>query len=369
MKAYLESKSNEEESQDESTLLEALDKAWKDIHSGHANDTLLRDYFSLCALVLAKSLFNAFKKDASIAITSKSTDNIRFELDRALIIGTDLFRADVMEMVVSLSPPIDLNAPIGQDALFLRNRIPNPPSLSLSPVPRPQSMSLFGFNSASTPFIISGAIAHWPALSSPQRMWNRRSYLKSHIGHRTLPVEVGKTYLEDNWRLELIRGSEYLDCYVERPQPNKMAYLAQVKLFDHVPSLRDDIYIPDLALAQADEDDIHINAWFGPSDTVTPCHHDPYDNLLCQVFGSKYIRLYAPTESHKMYPHQKGALSNASMVDVMVPDLDAFPLHYDANYQDCVLSEGEMLYIPHGWWHYVRSLETSFSVSFWWPPV
>jgi ribosomal protein L16 Arg81 hydroxylase len=25
-----------------------------------------------------------------------------------------------------------------------------------------------------------------------------------------------------------------------------------------------------------------------------------------------------------------------------------------------------MLYVPPGWWHYVRALTVSFSVSFWW---
>ena len=31
-----------------------------------------------------------------------------------------------------------------------------------------------------------------------------------------------------------------------------------------------------------------------------------------------------------------------------------------------VLQPGEMLYIPPRWWHYVKSLSVSFSVSFWW---
>lgn len=35
-------------------------------------------------------------------------------------------------------------------------------------------------------------------------------------------------------------------------------------------------------------------------------------------------------------------------------------------FQDVVLGPGQMLYIPPGWWHFVRSLSTSFSVSFWW---
>lgn len=369
MKPHLDCLSRGAELKDELSLIEALGKAWEDIHSDHPNDALVRDYFSLCALALASNLSISSHNDAKIALTSSSIYIVRFELDRALIVGTGLLREPVLEMVEFLSPPIDLNAPTEQDAFFLSHHIENPPSLSSHCIPRLQSVSLLGFSSAKAPFVIPGAIAHWPALSHPQRMWKHRSYLRSHIGHRTLPVEVGKTYLEEDWRLELMRGSEYLDRYVERGAPEEMAYLAQVKLFDHIPALRDDICIPDLALSQADEDDVHVNAWLGPSDTVTPCHHDPYDNLLCQVFGSKYIRLYAPTESHKMYPHEQRALANASMVDVLSPDLDSFPLYRDARYQDCILKEGDMLYIPHGWWHYVRSLETSFSVSFWWTPT
>jgi len=38
----------------------------------------------------------------------------------------------------------------------------------------------------------------------------------------------------------------------------------------------------------------------------------------------------------------------------------------DIPYVDCVLGPGDTLYIPVGWWHYVRSLSISFSVSFWW---
>lgn len=98
---------------------------------------------------------------------------------------------------------------------------------------------------------------------------------------------------------------------------------------------------------------------------MSPLHFDPKDNLLCQIVGSKYLRLYAPDESDKLYPVE-GLLSNTSQVRVEAPDADKFPLFSQAKYLECVLQEGEMLFIPRKHWHYVKSLSTSFSVSFWW---
>ena len=129
-----------------------------------------------------------------------------------------------------------------------------------------------------------------------------------------------------------------------------------------------------------------LNAWLGPKGTKTPLHTDPYHNILCQVVGYKYVRLYPPSETPSLYPlgiDDKGVnMENTSRVDVShfrsrslggSTDLDAirvtgkmFPLFKDAKYQEAILGPGECLYIPLGWWHYVESLSTSFSVSFWW---
>lgn len=53
-------------------------------------------------------------------------------------------------------------------------------------------------------------------------------------------------------------------------------------------------------------------------------------------------------------------------VDVENPDLERFPKFAEAPFLSCVLSPGELLFIPVKHWHYVRALDLSFSVSFWW---
>ena len=58
--------------------------------------------------------------------------------------------------------------------------------------------------------------------------------------------------------------------------------------------------------------------------TVSPLHHDPKHNLLAQVVGSKYIRLYAPEDTASVYPIDSGSIMNNSsqIEDVFNPNLE-----------------------------------------------
>lgn len=263
------------------------------------------------------------------------------------------------------------------------------------------------------PLVIKGALEHWPAMG--ERPWHSRGYLmhRTFGGRRLVPVEVGRSYTDEGWGQRIITFGAFMDEYLMRKgcghgvhvdgeeeeeeegiQGAKIGYLAQHDLFAQIPSLRKDICIPDYCYttpppppSSQDRETPRLsepllNAWFGPAGTVSPLHTDPYHNILCQVVGRKYVRLYSPDQTSKLYPRgmeQGGVvdMSNTSQVDdVEVEDNNGgkgeddveeqFPLFRTASYQETILNEGECLYIPAGWWHYVRSLTVSFSVSFWW---
>lgn len=316
--------------------------------------------------------------------------------------------------------------------------IATPPRL-LHPLERLRAPSLEAFQlrvgkvETQNPFIIEGAIDHWPALHD--RPWNDPAYLlqKTLGGRRLVPVEVGRSYTDEGWGQKILSFGEFLSTYMlpQSPASNpssdgvtQTGYLAQHDLLTQIPSLRADISIPEYCYTSPPSpppphpltpsvsklptpvlDEPMLNAWFGPKDTVSPLHTDPYHNILSQVCGYKYIRLYSPKERPRLYPRgiedNNIDMSNTSSVDLDVamglwPEIscwegkqtdthfrhshdgsstieDAEPAEFkeryqgfkDARYVEGILGPGECLYVPPGWWHYVRSLTPSFSVSFW----
>lgn len=242
-------------------------------------------------------------------------------------------------------------------------------------------------NGANTPMIISKLISHWPALTD--HPWSSASYLlsKTHQGKRLVPVELGKSYTTADWGQKIMTFKEFINNHIlnprskprlqaegeageisveDEPMPSPTGYLAQHTLFSQIPSLRNDILIPDYCYTSpppppsivrpAQLDDPLVNAWFGPSGTISPLHTDPYSNILTQVLGRKYIRLYAPSETSNLFPRgvdESGVdMSNTSQVDIDDNDLaglgdqDRYEKWRGAQYVEGVLDAGEGLYIP-----------------------
>ncbi|XP_021718898.1 lysine-specific demethylase JMJ30-like [Chenopodium quinoa] len=351
----------------------AREMAWEQLHCGpwHSVLPIWRDAYSMACLHVAKHHFAGGDFSETIRV-----------LDLGLIMGGTLLRVDLENAVDKVMAVLEerengSNNGEGSDngggllfssadfneAEVLRSLPAN--SLSSKLVARRSGLSLEGFLRdyflMGLPVIISDSMSHWPA----RARWNNMEYLKRVAGGRTVPVEVGKNYLCSEWKQELITFSQFLERIQSGSTCAAPTYLAQHPLFEQIKELRKDILVPDYCYAGGGELR-SINAWFGPAGTVTPLHHDPHHNLLAQVVGKKYVRLYAASLSEELYPHSETMLRNSSQIDLDDIDDNAFPKVRDLEFMDCILDEGDMLYIPPKWWHYVRSLTPSLSVSFWW---
>jgi len=104
----------------------------------------------------------------------------------------------------------------------------------------------------------------------------------------------------------------------------------------------------------------HTFLWLGPKGTVTPLHYDVMNVLFVQIRGRKQITIAPPEVTPLMY-NRRGVFSD---VDYTRPDYVRFPLFKRAQLMTVTLEPGQGLFIPVGWWHFVRSLDISISVSF-----
>lgn len=111
------------------------------------------------------------------------------------------------------------------------------------------------------------------------------------------------------------------------------------------------------------------NVWIGTRGTVTSLHSDPSDNLLCQVAGFKYFRLYDLEQTGLIHATTLRAQNTNSFgtspVRLEAPLPPQYATAAQAPFVEGILAPGDVLFIPKSMWHYVRSLTTSVSVNFW----
>ncbi|KAH9821243.1 hypothetical protein DFH28DRAFT_584837 [Melampsora americana] len=295
----------------------------------------------------------------------------------------------------------------------------------------PPESSEFIKNLHQSPFVIKGYCSNWLSLQS--HPWRDISYLKQVSGPcRVVPVEVGGKYTDEHWGQRIMSWYEFLDSiksHTSNPinsssiskspsssSNQEVLYLAQYDLFQQFPALRDDISIPEYVdceipdipgqarLRPGGEEGLILNAWLGPSGTVSPAHVDPYYNCYAQIVGQKFVWVASPKFQSEMYPFgsspsipsesskkvevtddgkedeslQTSYMTNTSQVDVLMTcdpkddQLDSIKEKFPEFVQkvmpeamQIVLEEGDLMIMPAGWWHSMESLSSSISVSIW----
>jgi len=78
-------------------------------------------------------------------------------------------------------------------------------------------------------------------------------------------------------------------------------------------------------------------------------HWDMHDTLITQVYGRKHWQVFAPTRLHPVEKPRSSAFDHRSVAPLL----------------DDLLSGGETLYLPRGWWHVATPIdEPSLHITF-----
>ncbi len=217
------------------------------------------------------------------------------------------------------------------------------------------------YYSKNTPVILTGVMQKWAAL----HLWNP-DYLQQHYGEVQVEVQAERHRDQDyeinvEQHRKTVCFKDYINWVKQAGSSNDYYMVANNGNLDReeMKGLLNDLEIFPEYL-NAEERKGRIFFWFGPKGTITPLHHDPVNLMLAQVLGRKKIKLFPPQQTPFLY-NQVGVFSK---IDPENPDLEKYPLFKQAKPLEVILEPGEVIFIPVGWWHHVRSLDLSISVSF-----
>jgi hypothetical protein len=225
----------------------------------------------------------------------------------------------------------------------------------ISAVPRMGRLDAAAFRAQAEkglPFLVAGVVERWPLSAlTPQTLRDRFSELpvRARVGDYVNTAFAPDRAMQDMSMLEYLDlvsvGTQELPPYLGNLE------LRELNRFCFWPAYLDKPGPP--------------RFWLGPAGTVTPLHADYDDNIFAQVWGSKRIFLAPPHHDEFLYTREANPLLFGSPFDPEAPDFEKFPLARQATTIECIVHPGDLLYVPAGWYHQVRSLTFSLSANRW----
>lgn len=206
------------------------------------------------------------------------------------------------------------------------------------------------------PVVVERITKDWPAYEK----WNFE-YIKEIAGEKIVPlynndpVDYSKKINEPVARM---RMSEYVDLLQKEPTDLRIFLY---NLMKQVPELQNDYKMPDLGLNLFKSLPM---LFFGGKDSNVFMHYDiDLANILHFHFaGEKRCVIIPPEQSKFMYKIPYSVICRED-INFDEPDFEKWPALKNLQPMSADLKHGEMLYMPEGWWHYMKYLTPGFSMS------
>lgn len=232
--------------------------------------------------------------------------------------------------------------------------------LNLEQIPRETTLSkkefIQNYFKPQKPVVIERFIEDWPAHSK----WSL-DYMKQVAGDKEVPLYDDRPVKHDegfNQPHAKMKMSDYVDLLKNGPTKYRIFLWNILK---EVPELQKDFTYPDFGLKLMKGLPM---LFFGGENSYTFMH---YDIDLANIFhfhfeGKKQCILYPQSETKFLYkvPH---SLITREDIDFDNPNLDKWPALQRAKGHIANLEHGNVLYIPEGYWHYMKYVTPGFSMS------
>jgi ribosomal protein L16 Arg81 hydroxylase len=226
--------------------------------------------------------------------------------------------------------------------------------------PIPNELFFERFYGLNQPLVLRDAVQAWPALTR----WTPE-FLIASVGDQDVQIqsrrEQNENYeVESSQHRALAKFPDFIRQVFSGTASNDIYMTAQNGTVNGqvLSVLRSDLNPMPGMLDDTVEAD-RLFYWIGPQGTVTPLHHDMTNNLMAQVVGRKRVKLIAPDYLPYVYNHTHCY----SLVDPENVDTKKFPLFEQVKVFEVDLGPGDVLFLPIGWWHHVRSLDPSITIT------
>jgi len=206
------------------------------------------------------------------------------------------------------------------------------------------------------PVIIRKMAHEWPAYGK----WTL-DYMKETIGDVTVPLydsSKADPAAPINASAAEMKFTDYIDLIKSEPTDLRIFLFDPIK---HAPQLLDDYISPHKLMGGFL--DKYPNMFFGGAGSKTFLHYDiDLAHIFHTHFGKKHILLFDYKWKDRLYqiPYATYALED---YDIENPDFEKFPALDGVEGIEAYLEYGDTLFMPTGWWHYIKYLDGSFSIS------
>jgi len=233
-------------------------------------------------------------------------------------------------------------------------------SLNLSQIDRVKTITKEDFINkyfkTQKPVVIESFIEDWPAYTK----WNL-AYMKQVAGDKTVPlyddrpVDYKEGFNEPHAKMKM---SDYVDLLKSKPTKYRIFLWNVLK---EVPELQKDFKYPDFGLRIFKKLPM---LFFGGKDSHTFMH---YDIDLANIFhfhfeGKKQCILFDQKQNKHIYKIPFSLITRED-INFSNPDLKKWPTLKKAKGFITNLEHGNVLYMPEGYWHYMKYISPGFSMS------